>query len=235
MKKTEAIVLQAETNTGTMKSKTEPVLNYAVSLPQIVRQGRCGRRISQHYRFLRRRVDFMVRHPLFRLAEKHWKLCQSGGAPFVPYLLEMDYTASRNDGEFLSLHYDRYMTIDGQRRCVLRGADTWSLTTGAPVSCAHFFPGRERPNRFVLDEILNIARARTAMGTALFYEDLKKNFKRHFNVERFYLTDDGLSFFFQPGTIAPGEQGVPVFTIPKEKLGLFPSAIGEQPLKAAIS
>ena len=49
--------------------------------------------------------------------------------------------------------------------------------------------------------------------------DYRRALRRHFSSRRFYLTPQGLVFFYQPGCAAPANQGPLTFLVPYSEKG----------------
>ena len=48
----------------------------------------------------------------------------------------------------------------------------------------------------------------------------RKAVRRRFNPQNYYLTEEGLAFFYPMYAIAPAAEGIPVFLMPYEPEGL---------------
>lgn len=119
-----------------------------------------------------------------------------------------------NEGGLWSLYtQSREVTLPGQTLVTRRG-DTWDLAAGYPVPLGDFFPYRSPWKRRLLEaassEILRQERA----GISRYHEGWRRELRRRFNPQNFYLTAEGLAFFFPMYAIAPGAEGVPTFLLP---------------------
>ena len=59
-------------------------------------------------------------------------------------------------------------------------------------------------------------------GISRYHEGVRRLLRRHFNPQNFYLTAEGLSFFYPMYAIAPAMEGIPVFTLPYGQGGPAP-------------
>ena len=67
-----------------------------------------------------------------------------------------------------------------------------------------------------------IQRQETA-GYARYLDGWRRRLRQQFNPMRFYLTPEGLAFFYPMYAIAPAAEGIPAFTVPYTAPGLhFP-------------
>ena len=55
---------------------------------------------------------------------------------------------------------------------------------------------------------------------ARYHDNWRQLLRRQFNAQNYYLTEDGLAFFYPMYAIAPSAEGVPVFTLPYDTPGL---------------
>ena len=51
-------------------------------------------------------------------------------------------------------------------------------------------------------------------GLVRCHESWRRDIHRVFHAHRFYLTEEGLCFFFPPGSLAPASEGIPTFCLP---------------------
>ena len=56
-------------------------------------------------------------------------------------------------------------------------------------------------------------------GTARYREDWRRRLRRSFNARNFYLTAEGLCYFFPMYALAPAAEGIPTFTVPYRHSG----------------
>ena len=57
-------------------------------------------------------------------------------------------------------------------------------------------------------------RRQEAAGMARYHEKWRQELRRNFNRENYYVTPEGLQFFWQMYAIAPWAEGVPTFSLP---------------------
>ena len=59
-------------------------------------------------------------------------------------------------------------------------------------------------------------------GISRYRESLRRDLRRRFSPRNYYLTEDGLVFFYPMYAIAPAREGIPAFTLPYGEDILFP-------------
>ena len=191
-----------------------PVLSAAVSVPQPVPdRDKVPRRIRRYYQTQCRAYLRYCETELLPLAEREYRAALANSAPLPLLRAELTYQITYQDDRFLSL-YTQSTESAGGHTLRLRRGDTWDLAAGYPVPLTAFFPARSHWRRQLLDaaaeEILRQERA----GMAQYHPHWRKALRRAFNPRNYYLTPEGLAFFFPMYAIAPAAEGIPVFHIP---------------------
>ncbi|WP_295582813.1 RsiV family protein [uncultured Oscillibacter sp.] len=198
-----------------------PVLTASVSLPQPVgEEGGVSRRIRRYYRLQCR--AFLRYCELFLLpwAAEAYRAALAASAPLPCFRAELSYRVTYNQGGLWSLYtQSREVTVPGQTLVTRRG-DTWDLGTGYPAAPAAFFQPRTPWKRRLLAAAAAEIQRQEAAGTARYREDWRRRLRRAFNPQNFYLTDQGLVFFFPMYALAPAVEGVPAFLLPYGSEGL---------------
>ena len=100
----------------------------------------------------------------------------------------------------------------------LRRGDTWDLSDGYPVPLSAFFPRRSGWRRRLMEAAEAEVRRREAAGVSRYHEGVRRKLRRYFNPHNFYLTAEGLVFFYPMYAIAPAAEGVPAFLVPWEEV-----------------
>ena len=199
-----------------------PVLTASVSLPTPAEgaSGAAARRIRRYYQLQSRAFLRYCQRWLLPEAEAEYRAALTAIARLCP-----SFTPSWVPG-----HLQRRRALEplhpvpgaGGRRPTLltRRGDTWDLASGYPVPLAAFFPRRCGWKKALLAAAEAEIRRREAAGAARWNEDWRRSLRRRFNPENFYLTGDGLAFFYPMYALAPAASGIPVFTVPFGPEGL---------------
>ena len=193
-----------------------PVLSASISLP-VPAEGSAGaaaRRIRRYYQLQSRSFLRYCERMLLPAAEAEVRSALASSAPLPSFRAELDYRVTYNEGGLWSLYtQSRERGADGRPLLTRRG-DTWDLTSGYPVPLSAFFPRRGGWRKKLLSAAEAEIRRREAAGAARWNEDWRRALRRRFNPENFYLTEDGLAFFYPMYALAPAACGIPVFTVP---------------------
>ncbi len=192
-----------------------PVLSASILLPQAEpKKDRTARRIQRYYQLQCRAYLRYCQTWLFPQAEAEYHTALAASAPLPSYRAELRYAVTYQEGSLLSLYTESREVTGPGPALVTRRGDTWDLAAGYPVPIQSFFPAggswRKRLLTLAAEEIQRRERA----GVSRWHEDWRKQLRRSFNPQNFYLTAEGLAFFFPMYALGPSAEGVPVFTMP---------------------
>lgn len=190
-----------------------PVLQAEISLPQPVRRDNAvARRIHRFYQLQARSY---LRYCENWLAPKAAAACRRAledSAPLPQYTARLSYRITCSEGGIWSLHTDS-REYTGGRTVITRRGDTWDLASGYPIPLSAFFPGQSSVRRLILKKAAEEIRRREADGTARYAENWPQAMKRTFNRENFFVTPEGVVFFWQMYAIAPAAEGIPTCSL----------------------
>ena len=212
-----------------------PVLTASVTLPRPEPlSDKVSRRIHRYYQLQCRAYLRYCERWLLPQAEAEYRAALAASAPLPCFRAELGYRVTYNEGGLWSLYtQSREVTLPGQALVTRRG-DTWDLAAGYPVPLSGFFPPRSPWKRRLLDLAAAEIQRQEKAGVARYHDAWRRELRRHFNAQNFYLTTEGLSFFFPMYAIAPAAEGIPAFTLPYGKAGLRgPFSAGTEPPPAA--
>nr|WP_326184298.1 RsiV family protein [uncultured Oscillibacter sp.] len=192
-----------------------PVLTASVSVPrpEPAADG-VSRRIHRYYQLQCRAYLRYCERWLLPQAEAEYRAALAASAPLPCFRAELGYRVTYNQDGLWSLYtQSREVTLPGQTLVTRRG-DTWDLAAGYPVPLGDFFPSRSPWRRRLLALAAAEIERRERAGIARYHEGWRRELRRHFNPQNFYLSGEGLVFFFPMYAIAPGTEGVPAFLLP---------------------
>jgi len=192
-----------------------PVLRAVVSLPTPVStEDSVSRRIRRYYRLQCRSFLRYCEHFLFPQAAAEYHAALANSSPLPLFRAELSYCVTYNQNGLWSLYtQSRELTLPGRTLLTRRG-DTWDLAAGYPVPLSSFFPPRSGWKKRLLHLAADEIQRQEERGIARYRPDWRRQLRRSFNSRNFFLTDEGLSFFFPMYALAPAVEGVPTFTVP---------------------
>ncbi len=211
-----------------------PVLTAQVSLPEPVgSENRTTRRIRRYYRAQCRAFLRYCDRWLFPMAAGACQAALADSRPLPQFQAELTFQVTYNEGGFWSLYTQlREPTADGHV-LLRRWGDTWDLRRGYPVPLQSFFPRRQGWKRRLLTLAAQEIQRQEAVGYARYLDGWRRRLRQQFNPIRFYLTPEGLAFFYPMYAIAPAAEGIPVFTVPYEAVGPYVPASEAEPSSSA--
>ncbi|MEG1918219.1 MAG: DUF3298 domain-containing protein, partial [Oscillospiraceae bacterium] len=213
--------LQLETPETTVRDWTVdgiPVLSAALTLPHPVGKERRQRRIARYYQQFARSYLHYCDSFLFPRAAEGYRLAVAASTPLPAFTAHLSYQVTYNQNGLFSLYLDAEERGDGGRLTVRRG-DTWELSSGMTLPLPSFFPPHTPYRKLLTQLAREEVERRLEAGEASYREDWHKRLKRTFCSENYYLTQEGLCFFYQMYDLAPAVEGIPVFCLPRDDAG----------------
>lgn len=196
-----------------------PVLQASVTLPEPVQaEDGCTRRIRRFYHLQRRAFLRYCNLWLYPQAVAEYQDALAASRALPLFQAALTYRVTWNEGGFWSL-YTQQREQTGQT-LLRRWGDTWDLREGYPVPMAVFFPARHGWKRQLLQLAAEEIQRQEAAGVAQYHEAWRRELRKHFDPKNYYLTEEGLSFFYPMFAIAPAAEQIPAFLVPGGTAGL---------------
>lgn len=194
-----------------------PVLTASVAVPRPVPAvERVSRRIHRYYQLQCRSYLRYCERWLLPQAKAAYYEALASSAPLPRLRAELKYQVTYNQGGLWSLYtQSRETTLSGPSLLTRRG-DTWDLNGGYPIELSAFFPPRSGWKKHLLTLAAEEIRRQERAGVSQYHEDWRRALRRRFNAQNYYLTAEGLTFFYPMYAIAPAAEGIPAFTLPYE-------------------
>ena len=205
---------EAFTAERTWEVEGVPVLTAQVSLPQPEPLAdRISRRIHRYYQAQCRAFLRYCESWLLPQAAAEYRAALASSGPLPEFRAALEHQVTYNQGGLWSLYtQSREYTGPGPALVTRRG-DTWDLAAGYPVPLKDFFPaGTAWKKRLLAHAAEEIARRERA-GAGRWREGWRQGLRR-FNPQDFYLTEEGLAYFWPMYALAPASEGVAVFLLP---------------------
>ena len=196
-----------------------PALSAAVSLPEpVMAVGRIPLRIRRYYQLQCRSFLRYCEKALLPQAEAEVREALAASRPLPVFRAELSYCITYHEQGLWSLYTQSRESGNGWGTVLLRRGDTWDLTSGYPAALTAFLPRKSGWKRWLLGiaeaEILR----REAAGVSRYHEGVRWKLRKYFNPQNFYLTEEGLAFFYPMYAIAPAAEGIPTFLVPWETI-----------------
>jgi hypothetical protein len=190
----ESAVLGEDLVEKTFSFQGTPLLHIEIRTPRIktAKKRSIQRRFDFFYKRFSRSYLRYCQKTLFDMASNEFQLSRKLDLCFTPFEASLNFTVTFWDGKLLSLYFDRVENGGCGCRSHLRYGDTWNLETGIFAEPSEFFPGHGSLKRRVLE-----LAEKALLGNKLEPGEMKK-LLNYFSVRRYYLTEKGVVFFFQP-------------------------------------
>lgn len=205
------IILQPLDQELTFCAEELPLLTAQVILP--LWESKKGCRFNRYYRACADSFQRTCRHELFPRAEAAYFRAREEASPIPQWQARLTATITLRREHLISLRSDTQVTGMPQRYMGRQG-DTWDLRCGLLLSLPDCFP----PHTPWRKRLLEMASAQIedweAQGIARYHDNWRQEIHRAFHPHRFYLTEEGLCFFFPLDSIAPAIEGIPTFCLP---------------------
>lgn len=192
-----------------------PVLSARVQVPQPVpAAGRTSRRIKRFYRLQCRSFLRYCERCLYPQAAAEYRAALEASRPLPVFRAELGYRVTYNRGGLWSVYTQVRESAGSGPALVTRRGDTWDLAAGYPVPLKDFFPAGTGWKKRLLTRAAAEVERRERAGAGRWKENWRQELRRRFNPQNFYLTEEGLAYFWPMYAIAPASEGVPVFLLP---------------------
>ena len=199
----------------TWEVEAVPVLWAAAELPRPpAAEKRVSRRIGRFYQWQNRAFFRYCDRVLYPQAAAEARLALENSRPLPCFRAELSCRVTYDEGGLWSL-YTQVREVAGPGPAVLtRRGDTWDLAAGYPVPLRDFFPAGPAWKKRLLAHAETEIQRRERAGAGRWREDWRRELRRRFNPQNFYLTEEGLAYFWPMYAIAPASEGIPVFLLP---------------------
>lgn len=196
-----------------------PLFTLSHQLPQLSREGRFNR----YYSACRSAFLRTCREDLAPALQSAYRRSLESAAPLPQWQGRLTAAVTYRQGPLLSLCTDALITGPEERWHIRRG-DTWDLRRQLPLPLSLFFPPGTNLHRRLCDAATQEMARQEAEGLARYHPGRETTLKRTFHPHRFFLSEEGLHFFFPMNTIAPAVEGCPTFLVPYDgEKGPFPA------------
>ena len=190
------------------------VLRAAVTLPQLSGSSRRVRRFNHYYRRLANAYFFYCGQMLLPYAKAQCKAALETSAPWSHTQAEMHYRITLQTGSVLSLYIDAKEQNGPVPHLTLRRADTWDIKSMLPVPLCELFPPHTAYRRRLIRFARETAAQQAEHGLAAYHENYRVLLRRCFSSRNYYLSEEGLRFFYPMYAVAPAAEGIVAFTVP---------------------
>lgn len=192
-----------------------PVLKATIALPSpLAAKDAVSKRIRRYYRLQCRCYLRYCETVLLPWAAEEYRAARSVSSPPPYFTACLSYCITYNANGLWSLYTQSSEQTGSGPALLCRRGDTWDLATGYPAALSAFFPPRDRWKRKLIAFAAEEIRRKESAGAAQYRENWRRYLRRSFNSRNFYLTPEGLVFFFPMYALASAAEQIPTFTVP---------------------
>jgi len=198
------------------------VLTASVTLPQLEGKSIRARRFNRCYRRFCRAYLTYCKQILLPEAAESCRAAMAVSAPWSASRAVLSWRVSHRAGGVLSIVCDAQETAYGLPPYRIRRSEVWDLATMLPLPPEEFFPPHKRCKKLLLRFAREETLRRTEQGAA-YRENWRAALRRALNMRNYYLTPEGLCFFYPLCAVADEKEGIVTFTMPYDaESGPFP-------------
>lgn len=206
------VVWHEERKTLTLEG--EPVLEYALSWPEVTGAGLGGRWISRFYAHMAKTWRLRWQREIY------WRAClelaerRAASRPFTPWSGRLRGEVTLLEHGTLSLRLEGEEIRGDGKPCRVRWGDVWNVREGAPRPLKPFFRGERGWKKRLMEQIRQQGERRREAGDCFLDPGWERSIRGLLPEQDFCLTPEGVEFAFPQGAVAPAAEGTPVFCVP---------------------
>ncbi len=191
-----------------------PVLFMTLSLPScrsILPDARL-RRINRCYEHFARCYESYCEAFLLPAATAAFRAAIAAGRPFHPWQAELRYRTTLQTSRIWCVLLESEESTESGLCHRLR-SDTWDLRDGYLLRLADFFPKDPLPLRRIRRLARQEFSTAAEQGAAL-HPDWRRRLRTAAKQDHFYLTEEGLSFYYPQFALGGASLGIPTVSLP---------------------
>lgn len=170
--------------------------------------------INQYYEKAAQKLLKYSKEALLPMQKEAFSYAKLGKVPFRTGELFLTYEIALQDECILSLFFDQYEFLGGAHGSTDRFSQTWNLQTGELVALKSCFVSPTYYKEDIIEMIRLQVMKQIDQGETKYYKECFIDIEHMFKETNFYLTDKGVTIYFQQYEIGPYASGIPEFILP---------------------
>ena len=199
-----------------------PVLRAYANLPDVPDGVRQWKRIRSFYRLQNRLFFRYCEKELRPWAGAECRRAIENSVPCTCFQASLRFKETYRVGRLWSLYTELWENAAPGSPTRYRWGDTWDIQSGYPVALDNFFPPHSHWKRRLLTLAAEEIERQERRGLSRYCPDWRRRVKRSLNARNYFLTPEGIAFFYPMYALAPAAEGIPTFLCPWD--GDAPSA-----------
>ncbi len=200
-----SVIVEGREKAGVLEIGADCRIEYSLSYPYIAGHGG----ISDFYARSASAYERTIRGkylPLLRRRERYIDnemLTVSAG-----------YTVMYNQKGLLSVFIDTYEDMGMLKRSLSRSSQTWRLRDGKVIPADVFFKKGSDWRGQLTGRVAESISSESGANPGSYYFDWLSRCRKWDSMRGYYLSDDGMVIYYQPGVIAGANMAIPSFLVP---------------------
>lgn len=193
----------------------EVIVKYTIDYPEIIQTPyTIGKeKFNQYNRQKALELKKFAEGEFYNQAKETYEYNKQNGYPIMVYELVNKCYITYNYKKLLSLYCDEYTFSGGAHGSTIRKAQTWDLELAYIVPLQAFFRGNPYYQIDIIKQINAQIAKQIQEGNDIFFPEYCQLVLETFRLENYYLTQKGITIFFQQYDIAPYSSGIQTFVI----------------------
>lgn len=198
------------------------ILNVEITYPiiELISNESASNRINNYYEFLVYKFKRYTSTDFRKIALESYQHSRTNKYPFMYHEAVMNYTTTYNEACKLSTYFDQYQYTGGAHGNTTRSSVNWNLNTGEIIQLEDFFHGFNNWGETIIKELIKLADSQMRTNRFIYFENYRDLIVKNFNPDNYYLTDSGITIYYQQYEIGPYASGIIEFNIPYKNLHL---------------
>ncbi|EGW35933.1 DUF3298 and DUF4163 domain-containing protein [Desulfosporosinus sp. OT] len=233
-KNTGSVAIERKVHSETLRDDRDgtALLDLKITYPQIKNPKNLGSitKINEYYG--KQLDDFMsdILAQGLEIAREDKEAAQSGGYEFRPHAYERSAEVYYNGHNLLSILSLQYENTGGAHPNSVWLSETFDVKTGKKLALNDILGGsREEALTRVYQTVLDKIKATEGTDDFVYQDGYSENIRKNYAEDDFILTDNSVTFYYQPYAIAAYAAGFPLFELPYNQIKTPGLTISELP------
>lgn len=200
----------------------EAIINLSIKYPVLIDENKSEgtSKINSYYEevkkdFIERVKDFGV-----EMAEEDIKYAKENKLDYIPHEYGKNIELVYNENEIMSFLGLEYMNTGGAHPNSIQESYNFDLVTGEKLTLSETMGiSKEEALNKVYEKVDSEIKAKEESEEAYYFEEYPTSIKENFDDTNFYITEKGITLYYQVYVLAPYAAGYPTFELSKEELG----------------
>jgi hypothetical protein len=190
--------------------KQNAVLSFRVSYPEISPYSIGVRRINGYNKMFGKDIVERAKGVIFKAAVRQAELL---GNDFEELSVDASFQTMYLHNGLFSAFTDVFYKLGADGKAMTRKSQTWNIKSGRRIRLRELFDRHTDYIPFLFNELAARITDFERKNGEPCYPDWRIKAMRFFDTGNYYLTDDGIAFFFPQGSLTAGIWGIPTFYI----------------------